>query len=176
MSAMKTKRNVFTSPKGIAAYAYLNKPDTAFNQAGVYKTKLKISNDNAEPLMNSIKEAAKAEFGSKATNARMPFEIDEDTGEVTFTVKSNYKPKFADTKGKLISEGSVPDIFSGSTLKVQGNIHPYNNNGMGISLQMFAVQIIELQERTMNAFEEEEGSFIASNDNAPQAEGEDYNF
>ena len=171
----------FSTPRGIAAYPYLSKPDFEYNPEGVYKTKLKMSAKDAAPLISSIEQAAADEFGSKAKTARMPFKKLDDTDEVEFATKSKFKPKVVDSTGKAIPDTAIPPIYGGSVIKAAGTIYPYNQNGnVGISLQLGGVQIIELAESmgaSQVSFEAEEGGFVAANDNGAEAtDGASYNF
>lgn len=172
----------FTTPKGVASYPYITRADFEFNPEGVYRTKLKVSADEAAPLMKAIEQAAADEFGTKAKTARMPFKKLDDTGEIEFTTKSKFKPSVADSAGKVIPENAVPAIYGGSKIKAAGTIYPYNQNGqVGISLQLGGVQIIELAQSQAAAsvsFAPEEGGYVAAdNDNTEQSgDGASYNF
>ena len=44
------------------AYAYLTKPDTAFDSDGVYKTDFKMSADDAKPLLDEMRTIANEAF------------------------------------------------------------------------------------------------------------------
>ena len=70
-----------------------------------------------------------------------------------------------------------PPVFGGSIARIAGNITPYDRNGnRGISLQLNAVQIVELAKSQTGAqFGAVEGGFIA-NDNPKQQGGANYNF
>ena len=48
---MAEKLIEFTTPKGIAQYPWLSKPDTKFNEEGVYKVDLIIPKSDAIPLI-----------------------------------------------------------------------------------------------------------------------------
>lgn len=174
------KKLTFNTSKGIAMYPWLNKADYQFDSNGQYKVNLRVSNDDAKPLMDAVRQAAKDAFGAKAANARLPFKTDEDTGDTIIVTKSKYKPKFVDSSGQIISENNVPAIYGGSTLKLAGTMYPYTAGGnSGVSLQLAGVQIIELSEGNAGNFNfaSEEGGFVAANDNEPQdAEEGDYNF
>ena len=107
----------------------------------------------------------------------MPWKVDETTGELIFSSKSKFKPKFTDSTGKMMPESQVPDIYGGSVLRLAGTIYPYQANGRGVSLQLGAVQIITLADPVGSfAFEAEEGGFVsdgAVNDNASNDNEED---
>jgi hypothetical protein len=56
---MATK--TLTTPAGIARYPSLNRPDTKFDEVGVYKVNLEMSSEDAEPFIKQA-EALFAEF------------------------------------------------------------------------------------------------------------------
>ena len=175
------KKNLFTTPKGVAQYPWLNTADTQYDANGKYKCNLRVGVADAKDLMAQLKAAASEEFGSKANTARMPFKVDQETGEVVFSASSKYQPRFVDTTGQLIEEGQAPQIYGGSTLKLAGSLYCYNSGGagIGISLQLSGVQIIDLAPPKSIQFEAEEGGFVAANDNggSDDSDGEvQYNF
>ena len=108
----------------------------------------------------------------------MPFKKDEETGEIVFTVKSRFKPKFYDQTANPIIEAEVPNIFGGSMLKLSGDISTYDvGANKGVSLQLGEVQIIKLVEGTgRNPFknESEEGGFVANK--GTEAANDEYDF
>ena len=59
---MATNLN-FNSPKGTAQYAWLNTPDTAFNQ-NAYKVQLKLTPDDAKDFIDTIQKVANDNFGA----------------------------------------------------------------------------------------------------------------
>jgi hypothetical protein len=178
----KIPKNTFVTPRGIGAYCYLTKADTQFNPEGVYKTQLKLDAADAKPLIEAIDTAATNEFGKDTKNINLPYKTDAETGQMVFTMKSKYQPKFADASGKVVPPSHAPNIFGGSELRVSGNIHAYNVAGRkGVSLQMNGVQIIELSSGSSGGTSFDAvvgGSFVADNDNMPAAEDEaaGYNF
>lgn len=167
---MATKKNsTFTTPKGIAEFAWLNTMDTAFNQ-NHFKVQLRMSADDAKDFIKDMKQFANDNLGDKAKGCDMPYSVDKETGEVVLKFKSKYKPKFADASGQLASV--EPRVGSGSTIKIKGNFYPYDTSNVGVSLQMSAVQVLDLVEFGGVAFDAEEGSFNAaqtSNDNEPNS-------
>lgn len=176
---MKSTKKTFTTPKAVASYPYLTKPDFQFNPDGTWQTKLRLSEKEAKPLMDEVKAVVQSEFGDKAGKAYLPFKKNDETGEIEFLTKSKFKPKFVDSSGAMIAEHNVPAIFGGSVIKVAGTISPYNTGGkIGVTLQMGGVQIIELAEAQGTSFEfgAEQGGFVADNDNSNSADGAAYNF
>jgi len=137
----QNSRVAFTTTVGRAQYPWLNTPDSAFGGEPKYKTNL-IMEDSTD-LVNLIQDAARQEFGSKADRARMPFDLDEDTGECVVKVKSKYAPAFFDATGQEIFGAQIPQLFGGSVLRVGGWASPYSVSGTnGVSLQLTRVQII----------------------------------
>ena len=179
--SQKAKKTTFSTPQGIAQYPWLNRPDVQFDAAGQFKVNLRVSKDEAKPLMEEVRKAANDAFGDKAKSATMPYVQDEETGDVIFKTKSRYQPKAVDSTGKVIPTGSLPEIFGGSEMKLAGTLYPYTAGGRhGISMQLGAVQLIKLSESSNTAgiqFAAVEGGFVAANDNAATdtAEGS-YNF
>lgn len=59
--AEQTKRSPLVkvlTPKGIAIYPWLNKPDTKFNPEGEYRIRIKLTAEEAQPIMDKLEEAA----------------------------------------------------------------------------------------------------------------------
>ena len=168
----REKRTVHKSPKGVAIFPYLNKPDTKWKPEGEFKTKQRIPTDEAGDLIELIEaaqEEAKAEamVKAKAKNktkmvkaADLPFtaeldESEEETGNTLFSFKSTasgvskktnkpWSRKLAvfDAKGKPFKK----DIYGGSTLIIAFTAEPWVNPKFeyGVKLQMEAVQVIDL--------------------------------
>lgn len=173
-----SKTKTFKTPEGVAMYPWLNKADFQFDSQGQFKVNLRVTKEEAKPLIEAVKEAANDAFGNKAKNAKLPFKNDEETGDVIIVTKSKFKPKFVDSAGVLISENQVPSIYGGSTLKLAGTMYPYTAGGnQGVSLQLAGVQIIELSQgsNTAFSFDAVDGGFVAANDNEEQA-GSSYDF
>ena len=64
--------NVFTTPKGVALYPYLSRPDTKFNEEGEYKVNLVLSKEDAAPIVEQINSvfAANLEEETKKANCK----------------------------------------------------------------------------------------------------------
>lgn len=185
-----SQKKTFTTSKGVAVYPHLNKPDFAFNTDGIYSVKLRMPAEAASGLVETVKKIASDEFGKSATSARMPYSVDDETGDLVFLAKSKFKPKLIDSTGAMIAEPSAPTIYAGSTLKLAGTIFPYTAGGnKGVSLQLAGVQIVSLADPVGSSFEfeAEDGGYVSeANDNMPASndnegsgeatEGEAYNF
>ena len=160
---MAEKRQTFVTHKGTAQYPWLNKADTQFDPDGVFKTNLLVPQDQAKGLMDQLTQIASDEFGKKASGARMPYKIDEETGMMAIIAKSKFKPKYFDSKGGVVN--NPPNIFGGSVIKIGGVISPYTVTGNnGISLRLTKVQIIEPVSQTgsgLDGFEAEDDGFVA---------------
>lgn len=154
-------KDKFVSPKGIAQYPWLTKPDTKFNAEGTYKTSLAVPKAQAKEFVEAIKQAFVDEFGaSKMAKAHMPFKEDEE-GNVVFSFKSKQKPRLFDSQGKPITDEVA--VGGGSQIKVAGSLGPYNKGAnMGVALYLNAVQIISLVEFSSSPFGAEEGGFVAA--------------
>ena len=111
MSKQNAKKAIFKTPVGVAQYPWLNTPDTQFDTAGQYKVNLRLSPEDAKPLMEEVREAAKEAFGEKAKSATMPFVQDADTGEYIFKTKSRYQPKACELDWQGHSDRSAAADF-----------------------------------------------------------------
>jgi len=148
----------FLTAVGRAKYPHLNKPDAAFNTENPkFKTELLMSKEDAAPLVKLIKEAAAEEFGAKK-QVRMPFTVDEETGEVSFKVQSKYQPKFYDTQGQVITPSALPTVGGGSQLRAGGILNLYTVTGSsGVGLMLDKIQIVEV----VDGFGGDDGGFDA---------------
>jgi hypothetical protein len=179
-------KQTFITDQGVAVYPWLNKPDTKFDPDGTYKTGIRVNSDDAQSLIKSMRQMAVDEFGKKGEVAKLPFQVDEDTGDIIFNAKSKYQPKMVDSMGEVIDPKNRPQVWGGSIIRVKGAMNPYQAAGnIGISLQLSAVQIIELSEGESNGdntFDAVEGGFIASKmetasgSNEAAGQEQDWNF
>ena len=182
MAEEKKKLQQYNTPKGIAKWATLGKPDTKYKKEGEYRVTLLLTPQEAKPIQELIDkgiEEAKAMWkadpklkGKKIKEADVPYGMDLDkegneTGKVKFTFKAKasgtrkdgtawtFRPMVFDAKG-----GKVPSnvsIFGGSIVRVSYEIYPWATvaAGAGVSLRMKAVQVIELKtlgERDASAY------------------------
>jgi hypothetical protein len=153
--------NKFVTPKGVAQYPWLTKPDTKFSEEGVFKVSLAIPEGEAKGFAKACQDAFVAEYGQqKLAKAHMPFKKDEN-GNIVFSFKSKLKPRLYDAAGKPIKEDV--SVGGGSTIKVSGAFGPYNKGAnTGVALYLNAVQIIDLVEFSSSPFGAEEGGFVAA--------------
>jgi hypothetical protein len=150
----------FNTPLGTAKYPHLNKPDTAFDVEGKYKLELMFSASEAKPMMELINNSAKAEFGK--SQYRVPYSVDDETGDVAFKASSKYQPAFVDTIGNPVPVNGLPKMGGGSKLKMQAYLNVYTVSGSkGVSITLQAIQIVEAVQGMNGAptFEVVEGGF-----------------
>ena len=162
---MATKIN-FRTNEGRARYPRLTQADDLDDK---YKTGLIMSHEDAEPLMAMCVKAGEEAFGPKNSDKlKMPFKVDEETGDVIFTMKTKYEPKFVDAKTTPIHFADAPQIYSGSRLKCVGTIGEWemSKTNKGINLNLNKVQIIELSDGQYDdeddGLDAVEGGFVAS--------------
>lgn len=178
----------FVTPKGVAVWPHLNKPDTKFNAEGEYTCKLRLPMAEADELIAKL-EKFRDEYKLQAQEqdpkiARYSLadvyeeEVDDQgnpTGHAVFKFKQKavIKTRKGDTirmKVALFDAQRQPtsaQVGGGSVIKVAGVAFGYampTTKMVGISLRPEAVQIITLAQRGTSAealFEVEDG-FTAS--------------
>lgn len=172
-----------TSPKGVAVFPWLTKPDTKFKPKGEYRVDLKLSAEDAEEVLALVSaeheknlKAVKADpkmKGKKIKEADLPIkpEVDEEgneTGEYLLRVKMNAKfddkdgkeitvsPAFFDAKGKKIE---LTTLWGGSIIRVAYSFVPFYTAiaGAGVSLRLRGVKVIKLAAGTGGASAEAYG-------------------
>ena len=176
----KTK---FTTPTGVARYVWLQpgRPDTAFDTEGKYKVQLKMSEALAKPIMDLIDESKRDNFAAK-DKVKLPYERDEETGDIIFKVQSKYQPKYVDSSGSPIPEDKVPLMFGGSELKAKGMLDPYSGSSKGISMRLSAVQVINPvagEGGDMENFDAVDGGYTVnqgSTNGSKEEDDDDYDF
>ena len=164
---MAQSKKKFTSPIGVAVYPRLNKPDTKFDAAGVYKTNLALPADaeSTKRLVaflqkrydDYVAQLTEANKGRKPKMNDVPFEdeFDKDgnaTGNILFKFSSkasgvyNGKPwerkiKLFDAKGN----STTAEVWGGSQIKVSFTVGEYKAGvNCGIKCYLEGVQVIEL--------------------------------
>ena len=159
----------YNTPIGVARYPHLNKPDTRFDDDGVYKCDLIVPADEAAELiayLEGLRDAAYDELDAKKRKqySKAPVceeELDDagdETGNVIFKTKLNAvgrndkgeewhnEPKLFDSFGNPVDRESV-QIWSGSKLIIAGVVRAYamgSTKTVGVSLKCDGVQIVEL--------------------------------
>ena len=175
----------FITPLATAVYPHLTRPDTKFDADGVYKCDVKMSREEAEPLIQQLEEI-RDKFWDETLDpkARRQFskepvyidDLDDDgneTGLVIFRTKMKAKvtskagkvyessPRLFDSANQRIEPESV---YGGSRVRVAGEVKPYKMDStkkVGVSLRLKDVQIVELVEGSGGAspFDSVEGGY-----------------
>ncbi len=171
---MAIKNEFSSTKKGEAVYPHLSRPDTNFDKDGHYKVNLKMSKEDAKPvidLINDLHNRNVEELSKTKKNVKiapMPYFDEEDddgnpTGKVIIKFKSKaaYKPAIYDAGSppKLIKES---DIWGGSEIRVGGTAVPFHTAaiGAGITIRIRAVQVIkDVPMETSSPFGAVEGGF-----------------
>lgn len=183
----------YESPRGEFHYPWLTKPDTQFNDDGLYKVGLIVSGDNADALKAKIEAASQAaldEHTEDMTSAKrkkwslyVPFEDYEEEdgsseGRTVFNFKQNaiIKKRDGDTIDVQITmydaKGNEVEInvFSGTIGKVMFSMRPIvmaSSFKCGVRLDFFQVQIIKPSKGNKR-----KSGFSSNDDGWDSAEGE----
>lgn len=142
------------SPFGVAVHPWINKPDTKFNELGLYKVGLLLSGPEAIAFKEAIDRAAQEGFDTimqemadqskaftpgerKKWSLYVPYEEKEDadgnkTGDIEFDFKQNAKIKLRDGSTKdvtiAIKDANNSDmhkpVFGGSVLRTMFAFRP----------------------------------------------------
>lgn len=155
---MATK--TITTPAGIARYPHLNRPDLKFDDVGVFKVNLEMSNEDAESFIAKIDELFTDFVSEKKRELKkdklkmhaFPWEENDGMTQLKLKVKAIGKTKAGEEysrKPKIFGADGKPleaNIGGGSKIKVA--VVPYfwytASLGAGITLQPKAVQVIDL--------------------------------
>lgn len=182
----KTRSKPEVSPRGIFVYPRLNAPDPEY---GRYSVKLRLSEEEAQPLRQMIDSAIDAQVEQvknsgkpKVKRADPPYAVDEDTGDILFNFKMTASGTRDDgttwTQKPGLKTASLKDfpaekiIGGGSEGKVAFSVYPFYTKmvGAGVSLRLRAVQIFKLVELNSNyGFEAEDGDDFENSADAPAA-------
>lgn len=174
------------SAKGEFVYPHLNKPDVRFNEAGEYKLTLKVPQKEALSMVTlldkeldaCIAKVEKEKKGKKVKLAPKPYQIEDGFAFFKFKMKAtgvNRKTKESfSQKPALFDSNKNPfpqstSIWGGSKGKVAFNVKDYfvPALGAGITLQLIAVQIIDLVEgggKQGDLFDKEDGYTVQETD------------
>ena len=162
------------TPKGTAVFPSLQRPDTKFDELGMYKADLSVPLSEAKGLMDNLGEIFKRHTGkapNQSDNTMWYKQTDKDTGEETGNVVFKIRVKNRMTKsGQLwdrkpvLFDAALKPIqvnpWGGTEMIVSMSVYAWNAGGkMGVSLQPQAIQIINLVEggTSSHGFEATEG-------------------
>jgi hypothetical protein len=175
------------SPVGTARFAWVTKPDTKYNEKGLYHVDLIVGAEHAEPERAMIEAEAKEAFEAfvaesqfKAAEAKkwgihLPFddELDGDgkpTGNTIFKYKQNAQIPLADGSVKTFKMGVrdaknkeiTTPVFGGDTIRVlyAPRAVPMNSlKKVGLRLDFCMVQLIKKANTGGKGFDEVEGGY-----------------
>lgn len=194
----------FVTPKGTAVWPHLNTPDTKFVAEGEYHTKLRLSAEDAQPLVKQL-EAIRDAFLQEAVRkdpkvkqyrmADLYEEEVDDQGDLTgnYVFKFKQKAVIQTRSGSTLNmkvalfdsrkEPTDAQIGGGSELRIAGTAIGYampSTKMVGLSLRPNAVQVIQLSSSASgaaDAFSVEDG-FVAETvkEEVPVFDGEDADF
>lgn len=163
------------SPAGVLIHPWLNKPDTKFNEDGLFHTDLRLSGEAAQKLAEKIEAASLKALQehtqemkpgeAKKWKLYVPFEKEEDdetgepTGDIVFNFKQNAKIKskkepsgFKDVKIELRdSKDNVIDVavWDGSEGRIMFSMRPItmvSSKEVGVRLDFAKVQVTKLKQ------------------------------
>lgn len=159
----KTKSVQIALPPGVAAYAWLAKPDDKFPKNGkpVFKVTVLVDGDtDISNLEDTCVNAAKEKFpGVKPAEFRMPFGPDEKgkeefEGKILIRLSTVYQPYQCDALKNALPDGV--SAKSGDLIRCAATVFPYESiekvreggktvtvKAYGVSLQLAAVQLLE---------------------------------
>lgn len=165
--------NNYTTPKGIAVWPKVTKPDTKYKPEGEYSVNLVLDGEDALSLKglidtaiaDNVAEEQKKVKGKKIKVYDPPYSVvlDDDNNETSqirfkFTQKAIIKKKdgtlvnmsvtIFDAKAQVIKDVHKLNIGSGSTIKVCFQLNPWNSAtlGAGVSLRLKAVKLLKVVE------------------------------
>ena len=161
----RSKLDSITTPVGIAKYPWVNTPSTKFVEGGEYSCSLVLTKEEGEVIVKQLKPIFEEailekseELGKKAKSYELPIQLEGDS----YILKAKLKPvngiskktgsTYTRSLGLFDSKGNPWDketIVRGGS-KVRLNVRPktwYTSLlGVGLSLDLLAVQVIELSE------------------------------
>lgn len=186
-----TRSPVLTTPVGVAIWPKLNEPDRKFKEEGEYSVWLRLTREDAAPVIKVMNDELKAGHARHAKELGKPklkvhplsireVEGDPDCVDIKFSTpasgtsrktgrKWERRVALFDSRGKPLGD-DAPRIGGGSRIKVAAEVYCWftPSLGVGISLRPQGVQVIELVEGGMSArtadafgFTSEETGFVA---------------
>ena len=148
------KNNQFpmhVSPVGTASWPWLNKPDTRFDEDGIYHVKLVMTKEESgklgaviNPLMNGGKhnplEPEKDDQGNNTGNMVCQFKMK--------SVVNSRKGSFTQSPVLLDKEGQRIEatIGAGSKIKIAYQAVPFDQGGGGVTLRLRKVRVLDMVE------------------------------
>lgn len=169
---MIDEKKIHTTPVGTAQYPYIFTADTQFEKAGVFSVKLILSDEDAKPIVKLYEETLKARQEKENTDKRSAhnqYKVLKDGGiEFKFKLKNKVtmrdgtdfeqRPKILNADKTVAEEQPV---YSGSKMKIAFQAVSWHNNlqGVGVTLRMKAVQLIEVVSEKPNKSSESKSDY-----------------
>ena len=190
----RSKEEAIVTPIGVAQYPWVNTPSTKFVPEGEYFCNLVLTKEEGDVIVKKVKEIQdrvvaekKEELGKDVKVFDLPLTLEGDS----YTLKSKLKPVNGKSKdgteytrsiGLFDSKGSPwkkETIIRGGS-KVRLNVRPKSwfspLLGVGVSLELLAVQVIELSDGSLSeqaaesfGFTEVEGGYVNGGETLDQA-------
>jgi len=190
----RQREEAITTAIGTAQYPWVNTPSTKFVPEGEYSCNIILTKQEGEAIIKKVepilekkqKEQAE-ESGKKVKTYELPIQLEGDT----YVLKAKLKPvngkrkdgsEYTRSLGLFDSKGNPWDkavmIRGGS--KVRLNVRPKTwfspLLGVGVSLELLAVQVIELADGELSSqaaesfgFTEVEGGYVNGGETLDQA-------
>ena len=188
------KEQAITTSVGTAQYPWVNTPSTKFLPEGEYTCNIILTKQEGESIIKKIQpildkklQDQEEESGKKVKTFDLPVQLEGDT----YILKAKMKPvngvykdgtKFTNSLGLFDSKGNPWDrevIIKGGS-KVRLNVRPRAwfspLLGVGISLDLLGVQVIELADGELSSqaaeafgFTEVEGGYVNGGETLDQA-------
>ena len=186
---------VITTPKGKAVYPKLDKPDTKFNEDGLWSCKIHVDEGAYNTFKLQVDEVVERAYQAECAShgkelprsSNTPVRV-TDEGDYEIYAKQvakkntrngllEFNVPLYDAKVQVLEER--PKVASGSTVKMSVEIYPWyvSSQGFGYSLRLKAVQILDLIEydSAVGGFSAEDGFVSESLDSALENETEKTN-
>jgi hypothetical protein len=140
------------TPKGLAHFAYVNKPDTEGQYSdGKYKITVSFPADSdfVKTLEEKVNALLTEQYGDRVPrNAHSPVRFGDDTtmeamaGRVFIRAKTAKQPVVVDAQKQALPEGLT--VFGGDTVKVAMTLAVYEAGASkGVTAYLDAIQLIE---------------------------------
>jgi len=190
----RQREEAITTAIGTAQYPWVNTPSTKFVPEGEYSCNIILTKQEGEAIIKKVepilekkqKEQAE-ESGKKVKTYELPIQLEGDT----YVLKAKLKPvngkrkdgsDYTRSLGLFDSKGNPWDrevIIRGGS-KVRLNVRPKTwfspLMGVGVSLELLAVQVIELADGELSSqaaesfgFTEVEGGYVNGGETLDQA-------
>lgn len=190
----RQREEAITTAIGTAQYPWVNTPSTKFVPEGEYSCNIILTKQEGEAIIKKVepilekkqKEQAE-ESGKKVKTYELPIQLEGDT----YVLKAKLKPvngkrkdgsEYTRSLGLFDSKGNPWDrevIIRGGS-KVRLNVRPKTwfspLMGVGVSLELLAVQVIELADGELSSqaaesfgFTEVEGGYVNGGETLDQA-------